>query len=112
MLRYYTVFNVEQTEGCQLSLPEQTVLTEHGKIGRCEAVYANMPNRPELRSDSPSRRFQAYSSQTLDYVNRPARHGCDKPEEFYSTLYHEIGTVSSVLVGISLKIPAICLLPI
>jgi antirestriction protein ArdC len=90
VLRYSTVFNIEQTEGCQLKLPELTVLTEHEKIERCEAVYANMPKRPELRSDSPSRRFQAYYSQTLDYVNLPARHCFDKPEEFYSTLYHEL----------------------
>ena len=65
---------IEQTEGCHLNLPEQTVLTEIEKIDRCEANYANMPNRPELRSDSPSRRFQAYYSQALDYVNLPARH--------------------------------------
>ena len=90
VLRYSTVFNLEQTEGCQLKLPDLTVLTEIEKIDRCEAVYANMPNRPELRSDSPSRRFQAYYSQTLDYINLPARHCFDNPEEFYSTLYHEL----------------------
>src|SRR5215469_8672649 len=49
VLRYSTVFNIEQTEGCQLTLPDQVVLTEHEKIDRCEAVYASMPNRPELR---------------------------------------------------------------
>jgi antirestriction protein ArdC len=90
VLRYYTVFNVEQTEGCRLNLPELTILTEHEKIDRCEAVYANMPNRPGLRSDSPSRQFQAYYSQTLDYVNLPARHCFHQPEEYYSTLYHEL----------------------
>jgi hypothetical protein len=28
VLRYYTIFNIEQTGGCQLNLPEQTVLRE------------------------------------------------------------------------------------
>ena len=32
VLRYYTVFNVEQTEGCNLTLPEEPRLAEHERI--------------------------------------------------------------------------------
>ena len=51
MLRYYTVFNAEQTEGCRLpadakdgSKPQPTF----NPIEACEAIYANMPHRPQL----------------------------------------------------------------
>jgi antirestriction protein ArdC len=90
VLRYYTVFNVEQTDGCKFNLPEPPKLNEHDKIDRCEAVYANMLNRPELRSDSPTRKFQAYYSQTLDYVNVPDLTCFDKAEGYYSVIFHEL----------------------
>jgi antirestriction protein ArdC len=90
VLRYYTVFNVEQTDGCKLNLPEPPKLNEHEKIERCEAVYGNMPNRPALRSDSPNRRFQAFYSPSADYVNVPDLSCFDKPEEYYSTVFHEL----------------------
>ena len=51
MLRYYTIFNAEQTEGCRLptdardgATPEPTF----NPIEACEAIYANMPSRPRL----------------------------------------------------------------
>jgi antirestriction protein ArdC len=90
VLRYSTVFNIEQTEGCKLTLPESTVLTEIEKIDRCEAIYANMPNRPALRSDTPGRRFQAYYSQSADYVNVPDLGCFENAEEYYSVIFHEL----------------------
>ena len=90
VLRYYTVFNVEQTEGCELDLPEAPKLAEHQKIERCEQVYANMPNRPELHHNSPGRQFQAFYSKSSDYINVPALGAYEKPEEYYSTLFHEL----------------------
>jgi antirestriction protein ArdC len=90
VLRYYTVFNVEQTEGCNLTLPEVPRLAEHERIERCEAVYANYPGKPELRHDSASRQFQAYYSRTDDYVNMPAIGAFENPEHYYSVLFHEL----------------------
>jgi antirestriction protein ArdC len=68
MLRYYTVFNAEQTEGCRLpagtkdgGMPEPSF----DPIEACEAVYANMPSRPRLEQGATTaitrgHRFEAY----------------------------------------------------
>jgi antirestriction protein ArdC len=90
VLRYYTVFNVEQTEGCDLTLPEAPRLAEHERIERCAQVYSNYPVKPELRHDSTSRQFQAYYSKSDDYVNVPAIAAFDNPEHYYSVLFHEL----------------------
>lgn len=91
VLRYYTVFNVEQTEGCGLNLPDSPfTLTLDRRIDRCERVYGEMPGRPELRHDSATRRFQAFYSQSSDYINLPDLHAFDNREEYYSTLFHEL----------------------
>ncbi len=90
VLRYYTIFNVEQTEGCNLNLPEPPKLQEHERIERCEQVYANYPGKPELRSDAAMRQFQAYYDRAADYVNVPAIGAFDNPEHYYSVLFHEL----------------------
>ena len=90
VLRYYTVFNIEQTEGCQVTLPEVPKLAQHERIERCEQVYAEYPGHPEVKHDEPSRRFQAYYAKSADYINLPALNAFEKPEEYYSVLFHEL----------------------
>jgi antirestriction protein ArdC len=106
MLRYYTVFNAEQTEGCHL--PAGPWLEGDGAsfnpIEACEAVYANMPNRPILERGATTaitrgHRFEAYYTAGTDTVVMPRREAFDSPEFYYSVLFHEICTVASVLVG-------------
>jgi len=98
MLRYYTVFNAEQTEGCRLpadandgTIPEPAF----NPIEACEAVYANMPNRPSLEHGATmaitrGNRFEAYYSVGSDTVVMPRRQAFDSPEFYYSVLYHEL----------------------
>src|SRR6516225_5556361 len=90
VLRYYTVFNVEQTEACNLTLLEVPRLAEHERIERCEQVYANYPGKPELRHNSTLRQFQAYYSKSEDYVNVPVIGAFDNPEHYYSVIFHEL----------------------
>jgi antirestriction protein ArdC len=96
-LRYYNVSNADQTEGCRL--PSDPVVEGEGKpfnpIAACEAVYANMPNRPELyhgatESILRGRRLEAYYSPSLDRVVMPRREAFDSPEFYYSVLFHEL----------------------
>jgi antirestriction protein ArdC len=96
-LRYYNVFNTEQTEGCRL--PSDSVVEGEGKafdqIAACEAVYANMPNRPELyhgatESILRGRKLEAYYSPSADRVVMPRREAFDSPEFYYSVLFHEL----------------------
>src|SRR5260370_26087316 len=98
MLRYYVVFNAEQTEGCRLptdardgATPEPTF----NPIEACEAIYANMPNRPRLEHGATmaitrGHRFEAYYSAGSDSVVMPRREAFDRPEFYYSVIFHEL----------------------
>ena len=96
MLRYYTVFNAEQTEGCRL--PAGTNATPEPSfypIEACEAIYANMPNRPRLEHGATTaitrgHRFEAYYTAGADNVVMPRREAFDSPEFYYSVLFHEL----------------------
>ena len=98
MLRYYTVFNAEQTEGCRLPNDAKDGATfepTFDPIDACEAIYANMPNRPRLEHDATmavtrGQRFEAYYSSGIDTVVMPRREAFDSPEFYYSVLFHEL----------------------
>ena len=47
LLRYYTVFNLDQTEG--LEPPEDDTLMDHDPIPEAEAIVKGMPSPPEIR---------------------------------------------------------------
>jgi len=96
MLRYYTVFNAEQTEGCRLPADAKPSDTPpFSPIEACEAVYANMPNRPKLERGATvaitrGRRFEAYYTTGSDMVVMPRCEAFDSPEFYYSVLFHEL----------------------
>jgi antirestriction protein ArdC len=90
VLRYYTLFNVQQTEGCKLNLPEPPALADHERIERCEQVIGNYPDKPRLTHDSPSRQFQAYYDRVADLVNVPVIGAFENPEHYYSVVFHEL----------------------
>jgi antirestriction protein ArdC len=85
LLRYYSVFNLSQTEGLKLhpSLLEETRTND--PIETCEGIVLNMPNRPAFeQSDKAS-----YSPGT-DVVGMPARGLFHSSEEYYATQFHEL----------------------
>jgi antirestriction protein ArdC len=97
MLRYYTVFNAAQTEGCRL--PADAKSEDDGAtfnpIEACEAIYENMPNRPRLEYGATTaitrgHRFEAYYTAGTDTVVMPRREAFDSPEFYYSVLFHEL----------------------
>ena len=96
MLRYYTVFNAEQTEGCRLPADASPSDTPSFRpIEACEVVYTNMPNRPKLEHGATTaitrgRRLEAYYSASADAVVMPRREAFDSPEFYYSVLFHEL----------------------
>ena len=97
MLRYYTVFNAEQTDGCRLPSGAREGATSEptfNHIEACEAIYAGMPNRPRLEHGATmaitrGQRFEAYYTAAGDTVVLPRREAFDSPE-FYSVLFHEL----------------------
>ncbi|MCB0651500.1 MAG: DUF1738 domain-containing protein [Saprospiraceae bacterium] len=85
-LKYYPVFNIQDVEGIEIEIPE-VELKEHERIERCEAVKNNMPNPPEFVFQDANR---AYYAPMSDKLNMPDIAQFDTPEEYYSTLFHEL----------------------
>lgn len=87
MLRYYTVFNVEQCEGLDAKVPAPPEPpATFQPIKAAEAVVKAMPDRPKIRHGKP----RAFYSPSQDLVNLPKRELFESPEEYYSTKFHEL----------------------
>lgn len=85
LLRYYNVFNVEQTEGLEYPQPV-TVHNDIPTIERCEQVAGEMPDPPAIEHV----REQAFYRPAQDVINMPPRYLFESAEEYYSTLFHEM----------------------
>ncbi|MBL0226123.1 MAG: DUF1738 domain-containing protein [Geobacteraceae bacterium] len=86
LLRYYSVFNIEQTEGIPYPPAEETHNT-FDPISSAEKIVADLPQKPDIKYGGN----RAYYSVSLDYVQLPYQHTFNSPEEYYSTLFHELG---------------------
>lgn len=84
LLRYYTVFNVMQTEGIEIPKLEAPKKVE--PIAACEEVISSffMPPRIEFGGS------RAFYSPAEDRVVVPCREQFSTVEEFYSTIFHEL----------------------
>lgn len=92
MLRYYNVFNLEQTEGINiLPIGPVTPLVVHEPIEISETVineYGKLQPALKIRvQESP----QAYYQPGADLVNMPVLGQFESPEAYYSTFFHELG---------------------
>lgn len=85
-LRHYTVFNVEQCDGIDYEEPEITIYPENERIEKAENVQLFMPNRPVVTYGGS----RAYYRPHMDSVTIPELNRFEKPEYFYSTLFHEL----------------------
>jgi antirestriction protein ArdC len=86
-LRYYHVFNVEQTEGVKYPANEGSRARDSQPIEVAERIVANMPNRPEIRLDNIP---QAYYQSAGDFVHMTECQACVCDERYYDTLFHEL----------------------
>jgi antirestriction protein ArdC len=80
-LRYYTVFNLEQTEGLKALL----TLPPAFPIQSAEEIVKGMPNPPAFEQDA-----QAAYIPSRDVVTMPSRTAFESQAEYYSTLFHEL----------------------
>lgn len=87
MCRFYTVFNISQCDGIQLPLPgdvpEGPTIEP---IEACESIVSSWVGCPEIRTSNRG----AFYSPNLDYIGIPDRQTFKGPEEYYSTLFHEM----------------------
>jgi len=82
----HTVFNLDQTEGIDLSSLKSQARTETNPIEACERIIKEMPLPPLVRHSGD----QAYYSVMRDQVTMPVRNLFLNDEAYYSTLFHEL----------------------
>lgn len=81
LLRYYTVFNVEQCEGIE----SPNLAPAVNPIEECERIVARMPNPPAVEQDA-----RAWYRPANDTVGIPSRNAFHSAEAYYATLFHEL----------------------
>ena len=86
-LRAFTVFNMDQIDGIEYTPDAPVVLNDFEQIEACEAVIENMPNKPPIIHKGLS---EAYYTPAYDKVTMPVKKAFDKPQFYYSVLYHEL----------------------
>lgn len=86
LLRYYTVFNLEQVDGIKWSIPALPVKAEHERIADAEKIYPAMPDKPALSHGGD----RACYSPTFDAVKMPNLKDFLTAEQYYAVLFHEL----------------------
>jgi antirestriction protein ArdC len=81
LLRYYTVFNVEQCE----NVPAPVLNAPVPAIDAADRIIANYPNPPAIQAGP----LACYSTLS-DTVTMPAREAFTKSDEYYSVFFHEL----------------------
>jgi len=86
LLRYYSVFNVSQCEGVPVPSLDQPVRS-HRPIEECEKVVQGYENGPAIQHGGGA----AFYNPGADRVTIPATERFASPEDYYATLFHELG---------------------
>jgi len=84
MIKYYTVFNIEQIEDIEFVINEPKTY-ENERIGHVEDYIASLPIK--INYDG----FQPYYVPSSDEVRIPKLKYFKSKEDYYSTLFHELG---------------------
>ena len=86
MLRYYTVFNLDQIEGVEAPQEPETIELE--PIAEAERIVSEMQNRPVIEQAGGNK---ACYYPGKDSVQMPYFQDFDESEKYYSVLFHELG---------------------
>ena len=84
MLRYYTVFNVEQCDGIDYPKPE--AVTEFEAVEKAEEIIRKYSDKPKIMHDNGGARY----SPSSDYVALPKPEYFHSNHGYYATLFHEL----------------------
>ena len=86
MLRYYSVFNLDQIDGIEapdaVEIPER----EFSPIERAQQIIDQMPNPPRIEHNQP----RAFYRSKDDLVNLPRPELFKSDEYYYGTAFHEL----------------------
>lgn len=87
LLRYYRVFNIEQTKDIPKDKIPVLETKEHDPIARGESIIRGMSKDLEITYTDSG----AWYNPTKDIVNVPDRTRFETIEDFYNTMFHELG---------------------
>jgi antirestriction protein ArdC len=85
LMKYYTVFNIEQCSGIDSSMFEKKEI-DFIPLQQCEKVVKNMPQKPIIKHNGG----RAYYNCKNDIINLPPANTFRSNELYYSTLFHEL----------------------
>lgn len=85
IVRYYTVFNVDQCEGLTGKIPE-VIRIPFSPIGECEKLVKGYPDIPVIQHGGN----RACYSPSRDTVSIPVPESFASSESYYCTLFHEL----------------------
>lgn len=86
-LRYYTVFNTEQTEGIDEKKIPALPQLDFNPIEAAEGIIKNMPNAPKIEH----KEARAFYRPSTDDVNLPRKELFKGEAEYYCVAFHELG---------------------
>ena len=86
ILRYYTVFNLDQIDGVEAPDAPEPSTRDFVPIEEAAKIVSGMGQRPEIIHKEP----RAYYRPSTDTVNLPRPELFEKAEEYYSTAFHEL----------------------
>lgn len=86
LMRHYTVFNLDQTDGIEIPKPDVEAPV-FNPIEAAEKIITEMPEPPEIRHGGA----RASYDSSGDIVSMPPRSAFTSSSAYYSTLLHEIG---------------------
>jgi len=86
-LRYYTVFNVEQTEGIDAKKIPSIPVIQFNPIQDAEKIIKEMQKAPQIQF----KEARAFYCPTADHVNMPRKELFNDEESYYATMFHELG---------------------
>ena len=87
VLRYYSVFNLDQTEGIDLAKVPAVDPSAIDDVPTAEEIVARFPDPPAIEHMAQPRAFYRPST---DSVTMPPRSAFERTEGYYSTLFHEL----------------------
>ncbi len=85
VLRYYTVFNIEQCEGLPARFSPNPDAAPERRIFPCERILSGFARGPRIEHGFNSASY----SVADDRIAMPAPAAFRTPEEYYATLFHE-----------------------
>lgn len=86
LLRYYTVFNLDQIDGIDKPDELQAVNFDFSPIQQAEQIIKEMPNPPRITHNED----RAYYRPSQDKVNMPSENLFKVSAEYFCTAFHEL----------------------